>query len=132
MVNDRANRQKSEIWDAHIRGVVQLIKAEQPTDAVASLLRAKATEGESSLDLEPVVYQPVKFTPDSHPHFSHVWYARHVLNAESPLVKRELRDMIERDGKWDEGRSAKASYDSVFFSFCIPLTQKYSSRCRFQ
>ncbi|KAL7486422.1 hypothetical protein ACHAW6_012014 [Cyclotella cf. meneghiniana] len=102
MVNDRANRQKSEIWDAQIRGVVQLIQTEQPKEDVASLSRAKAIEGESSLDLEPVVFHPVKFTPDSHPHFRHVWYARHVLNAESPLVKRELRDIIARDGKWDE------------------------------
>lgn len=103
MVNDRANRQKSEIWDAQIRGVVQLINAEQPKYDVSSLVRAKATEGESSLDLE-LVYHPIKFTPDLHPRFSHVWYARHVLNAESPLVKRELRDIIARDGKWDEGK----------------------------
>lgn len=45
----------------------------------------------------------MQFAADSHPHFSRIWYARHVLNAESPLLKREIRDMIVKDGgKWDK------------------------------
>lgn len=106
MVNDRANRDNSEIWDAQISGVVQLLKEEQPKVGMNSSSRdlmAKAEGGESTLDLEKVVYYPVTLTPDSHPHFSRIWYARHVLNAESPLLKREFRDMIAQDGKWDNG-----------------------------
>jgi hypothetical protein len=127
MVNDRANREKSEIWDATISGVVQVLK-ETPKDGEAAKASSKVTGGESTLDLEKVVYyvsdlmlvkflispvsvltvflafvQPITLTPDSHPHFSRIWYARHVLNAESPLLKREFRDMIAQNGKWDEG-----------------------------
>lgn len=107
MVNDRANRESSEIWDAQLSGVVQLLKEEQPKDGNSSSrdLMAKAEGGESTLDLEKVVYYPVSLSPDSHPHFSRIWYARHVLNAESPLLKREFRDMIAQDGKWDPGKS---------------------------
>ena len=118
MVNDRANRESSEIWDAQISGVVQLLKEEQPKDGIGSSrdLMAKAEGGESTLDLEKVVYYPVKLTPDSHPHFSRIWYARHVLNAESPLLKREFRDMIAQDGKWDPGT----------FDFCTISLSNYA------
>mmetsp|Transcript_8145 Transcript_8145/g.20031 ORF Transcript_8145/g.20031 Transcript_8145/m.20031 type:complete len:889 (+) Transcript_8145:387-3053(+) len=105
MINDRANYEGSEIWDAQVRGIVQLHK-EQPSDgggAHSSLTRDKAAGGESTLDLEKKVYYPITLSPDTHPHFSRIWYARHTLNAESPLLKREYRDMIVKDGgKWDK------------------------------
>lgn len=100
MINDCANHKGSEIWDAQIRGIVQLHK-EQSSDGI----KDQATGGASTLDLEKKVYYPISLSPDSHPHFSRIWYARHVLNAESPLLKREIRDMIVKDGgKWDKGR----------------------------
>jgi len=109
MINDRANFEGSEIWDAQIRGIVQLHKEEHNTGnntkfANSIQSKDKATGGgESTLDLEKKVYYPVTLSPDSHPHFSRIWYARHVLNAESPLLKREIRDMIVKDGgKWDK------------------------------
>lgn len=107
MINDRANHEGSEIWDAQIRGIVQLHKdtTENKATGVGNsfAVRDKATGGESTLDLEKKVYYPISLSPDSHPHFSRIWYARHVLNAESPLLKREIRDMIVKDGgKWDK------------------------------
>ena len=100
MVNDRANQEGSEIWDAQIRGIIQLNKDINPSNNP----NAKATGGESTLDLDKKAYYQFALTPDSHPHFSRIWYARHVLNAESPLLKREIRDMIVQDGgKWDKG-----------------------------
>ena len=108
MINDRANHEGSEIWDAQIRGIVQL-KKEQSSDngrgAInSSFVKDKDVGGESTLDLEKKVYYPISLSPDTHPHFSRIWYARHTLNAESPLLKREYRDMIVKDGgKWDKG-----------------------------
>ncbi len=100
MVNDRANHEGSEIWDAQIRGIIQLKKDVNPSNAP----NAKATGGESTLDLDKKAYYQFALTPDSHPHFSRIWYARHVLNAESPLLKREIRDEIVKEGgKWDKG-----------------------------
>mmetsp|Transcript_40826 Transcript_40826/g.85577 ORF Transcript_40826/g.85577 Transcript_40826/m.85577 type:complete len:243 (-) Transcript_40826:161-889(-) len=103
MINDRANNEGSEIWDAQIRAIVQLHK-EQSSDSKSSYLtKDKSTDGESTLDLEKKVYYPVALSPDSHPHFSRIWYARHVLNAESPLLKREMRDaIVQNGGKWDQ------------------------------
>ena len=108
MINDRANHEGSEIWDAQIRAIVELNKeAADNTNLGATnsfVLKDKATGGESNADLEKKVYYPVTLSPDSHPHFSRIWYARHTLNAESPLLKREVRDMIVKDGgKWDKG-----------------------------
>ena len=96
MINDRANHEGSEIWDAQIRAIVELNKeAADNTNLGAANTNA---------DLEKKVYYPVTLSPDSHPHFSRIWYARHTLNAESPLLKREVRDMIVKDGgKWDKG-----------------------------
>ena len=108
MINDRANHEGSEIWDAQIRGIVQL-KKEQSSDngqgaLNSSFVKDKGVGGESTLDLEKKVYYPISLSPDTHPHFSRIWYARHTLNAESPLLKREYRDMIVKDGgKWDKG-----------------------------
>jgi len=104
MINDRANHEGSEIWDAQIRGIVQLHK-EQPSENnfTNNFVKEKATGGESTLDLEKKVYYPILLSPDTHPHFSRIWYARHTLNAESPLLKRDIRDMIVKDGgKWDK------------------------------
>ena len=108
MINDRANHEGSEIWDAQIRAIVELNKeAADSTNLGATnsfVLKDKATGGESNADLEKKVYYPITLSPDSHPHFSRIWYARHTLNAESPLLKREVRDMIVKDGgKWDKG-----------------------------
>lgn len=101
MVNDRANHEGSEIWDAQIRGIIQLKKDVNPS---TSPNNAKATGGESTLDLDKKAYYQFALTPDSHPHFSRIWYARHVLNAESPLLKRDIRDEIVKEGgKWDKG-----------------------------
>ena len=103
MINDRANHEGSEIWDSQIRGIVQLRK-EPKTDGKCP--KDKATGGESTLDLEKKVYYPISLSPDSHPHFSRIWYARHTLNAESPLLKREIRDdIVANGGKWDKGKS---------------------------
>jgi len=112
MINDRANHEGSEIWDAQIRGIVQLHKEPSSSSgksgAVANgfALKDRPTGGgqESTLDLEKKVYYPISLSPDTHPHFSRIWYARHVLNAESPLLKREMRDYIVREGggKWDK------------------------------
>mmetsp|Transcript_12058 Transcript_12058/g.22954 ORF Transcript_12058/g.22954 Transcript_12058/m.22954 type:complete len:722 (+) Transcript_12058:1342-3507(+) len=103
MINDRANNEGSEIWDAQIRGIVQLHKEQSSENNHNHSAKDKSTDGESTLDLEKKVYYPVALSPDSHPHFSRIWYARHVLNAESPLLKREMRDMIVKDGgKWDK------------------------------
>mmetsp|Transcript_36974 Transcript_36974/g.83256 ORF Transcript_36974/g.83256 Transcript_36974/m.83256 type:complete len:927 (-) Transcript_36974:106-2886(-) len=100
MINDRANNEGSEIWDAQIRGIVQLRK-EPKTDGKCP--KDKATGGESTLDLEKKVYYPISLSPDTHPHFSRIWYARHTLNAESPLLKREVRDdIVANGGKWDK------------------------------
>jgi len=104
MVNDRANHEGSEIWDAQIRGIIQLNKEVNPNNNLSPTSDVKATGGESTLDLDKKAYYQFALTPDSHPHFSRIWYARHVLNAESPLLKREIRDMIVQDGgKWDKG-----------------------------
>lgn len=107
MINDRANHEGSEIWDAQIRGIVQLHKEQSSDERFSDRngLKGQATGGASTLDLEKKVYYPISLSPESHPHFSRIWYARHVLNAESPLLKREIRDMIVKDGgKWDKGR----------------------------
>ena len=117
MVNDRANQEGSEIWDAQIRGIIQLEKDINPTKTP----NANATGGESTLDLDKKAYYQFALTPDSHPHFSRIWYARHVLNAESPLLKREIRDMIVQEGgKWDKGEWSgnhlKLSVDTIYLS----------------
>lgn len=108
MINDRANNEGSEIWDAQIRGIVQLRK-EPKTDGKGP--KDKTTGGESTLDLEKKVYYPISLSPDSHPHFQRIWYARHTLNAESPLLKREIRDdIVANGGKWDKGKWLRRTF----------------------
>lgn len=106
IVNDRANHEGSEIWDAQIGGIIQLQK---DTSRSSHSTVGQATGGESTLDLDKKAYYRFELTPDSHPHFSRIWYARHVLNDKSPLLKREIRDMIiQEGGKWEKGELSAA------------------------
>ena len=121
MINDRANHEGSEIWDAQIRGIVQLHKEKPAGEKGGDTSNNGAAGGESTLDLEKKVYYPISLSPDSHPHFSRIWYARHVLNAESPLLKREIRDMIVKEGgQWDKGKST-VIFEFCPYEFCINL-----------
>jgi len=127
MINDRANHEGSEIWDAQISAIVQLNK-EQNINSPSSAsritnsytLKDKATGGESlQHNLDKKVFYPLTLSPDSHPHFSRIWYARHTLNAESPLLKREIRDMIVNNGgKWDKDLNCWEEIRECLNEFC--------------
>jgi len=68
---------------------------------VSSDLRS---EGATSRALRVEVkraYKKLPIYPNRHPYFSKgVWHFRHVLDASSPLLKREVRSRIHTLGKW--------------------------------
>ena len=46
----------------------------------------------------------VALEPSEHPYFKRVWYFRHTLNQNSPLLDQSVRQHIMRDGGWDNRR----------------------------
>lgn len=47
------------------------------------------------------IYFPLELEQSTNPYMNKVWYLRHTLNANSPLLKHSVREKLKRDGVWD-------------------------------
>jgi hypothetical protein len=67
------------------------------------------------------IFSHMHLQTPSHPSFRNVWYLRHELNAESPLLKGKTRKLIaENGGKWPpELNSHEKIRDSIVFHSII-------------
>ncbi len=90
MMNDRANHEGSEIWDAQISAIVQLHKEQTGTSAGA-LKNDKVSGGGSTLDLEKKVYYPITLSPNTHPVRD-----AHFEIRSSPLFRDRLSFFVSR------------------------------------
>ncbi|KAL7549706.1 hypothetical protein ACHAWF_012967 [Thalassiosira exigua] len=115
IVNNRANHApgRSEIWDAEVTAIVQLSIEHDPhenNEAMdefqinkSSRWRAPTSQMNDSNDkTKQKVFYKLALKPSFHPYFSRVWFLRHTLDATSPLLRREVRNMIrDNPGGWD-------------------------------
>lgn len=119
IVNNRANHApgKNEIWDAEVTAIVQLSIDNEPNDedGVANedefriSPNLKHWNPQSVKDLgndrekeSQKVYHKLSLKPSFHPYFSRVWVLRHTLDATSPLLRSEVRNMLkDRTNGWD-------------------------------
>lgn len=109
-VNDRAKYGGGEIIDASISCTVSAIEEveqdEDDEDRYANLLRDNGFGGDGDDDFQTEkimkrTFSDFKVTPDTHPYLSKgVWYFRHTLTHESPLLKKAARQRIVELGGW--------------------------------
>jgi hypothetical protein len=114
IVINKANVAGWDILDASLKCTVSIDEpAEEPdtnptqgTDVRdASELWAFDVEKDAGLtNMVPVskhAFHKVDIEADSYPYFRRVWYCRHVLNSQSPLLRRDVRRKIRSNGnKW--------------------------------
>lgn len=114
IVNHRANHAPGmkEIWDCEVTAIVQLSIGNDPHEEnqegldehqinrAPSQCLGKTTPSADKKSQK--VYYKLALKPSSHPYFSRIWFLRHTLDATSPLLRREVRNMI-KDSKhgWD-------------------------------
>jgi hypothetical protein len=121
IVNTKSNEQGWEILEAELKCMVSIDLQDEPSSSstpasAPSALHHKraATRDQSelfSIDLTGAVenkdmntemdipvskqtYHKLRLEAESHPYFKRVWYCRHVLNDQSPLVRRDVRREI--------------------------------------
>ena len=119
IVNNRANHApgKNEIWDAEVTAIVELSLDNDPQEHSTGLdefqvqrssrwltprssVRSLQNANEDSKSQK--VFYKLELKPSSHPYFSRVWFVRHTLNATSPLLRRDIRNMIrDSPSGWD-------------------------------
>jgi hypothetical protein len=119
IVNNRANHPpgKNEIWDAEVTAIVELSLENDPQENSQGLDEFQVNRSSRWLAPTPSrrrlvndnddtktqkVFYKLELKPSSHPYFSRVWFVRHTLNATSPLLRRDIRNMIrDSPSGWD-------------------------------
>jgi len=116
IVNNRANYAagKNEIWDAEVTAIVQLSIENDPHENIEAMdsFRVNASSrwkppapsekpNNDAFNKGQKVYYKLALKPAFHPYFSRVWILRHTLDATSPLLRPEVRQMIRYRGGWD-------------------------------
>jgi len=116
IVNNRANHApgKNEIWDAEVTAIVQLSLENDPHENSEGMdefqvnrssrwlppAASKINDGVKSKSQQ--VFYKLALKPSFHPYFSRVWFLRHTLDATSPLLRRDIRNVIrDRPDGWD-------------------------------
>jgi hypothetical protein len=81
--------------EARIADVVNLLQDKGPT-------AVQVDEGDSKLAPRRIFHK-LEIETDTHPFFKRVWYIRHRLNANSPLLSKKARRMVAaNNGFWPE------------------------------
>mmetsp|Transcript_1101 Transcript_1101/g.2358 ORF Transcript_1101/g.2358 Transcript_1101/m.2358 type:complete len:322 (+) Transcript_1101:1038-2003(+) len=63
-------------------------------------------EDPSSMLIEKLIFSKMYFEQCEHPFFKRVWVGRHILNAESPLVRPKVKREIQKNkGYWPKDRN---------------------------
>jgi hypothetical protein len=122
-VNDRAKYGGGEIIDAKLSCTVSAIEeAKQDEDdegRYTSFLRDNGNpcdDGDFQTGtIMKRTFSDFKVIPDTHPYLSKgVWYFRHTLNQESPLLKKEVTQRIIELGGWPVDLDSPAKIRECF------------------
>jgi len=72
---------------------------------------------EESQDLKPLVFSKMELLESKHPLFRRVWYGRHIINQNSPLLTPNARKLVKANKGWwpAELNSAEGVRKSVQF-----------------
>ena len=108
IINTRANELGCEIIDAKVSCLVCINYSSEPPSAEPYVSNNNSENATSDVSMEyndnvPLFQQKFHNLPCnaiSHPYFRRIWYLRHVLDENSPLLKPEIRSKIARCGYW--------------------------------
>jgi len=104
IVHNKANQLGHEILSASLLCMVaidvldsdRLVESEQ--EKMFSLDFNKTGRNDSRIAKQ--TYHEIKLVGGKHPYFNRVWQCQHILNGDSPLLKRSIREEIKITGVW--------------------------------
>lgn len=132
VVNERANERGCEILDATISCLVCVYQASDEVthdrlrgedNSFTSNRRLSNEELEfdgtpdEKINLMRQKYHNLTLQTRHHPYFRRIWYLRHVLDATSPLLQREVRKKIKLCGQWPPNFNSHASVRASLVKF---------------
>jgi len=129
IVNNKANVQGWEIWDAKLKSMVSIdvLPTKDLSSSSRSLTQSNSelfsldlgTDDSSNMEtpMAKQTFHKLKLVAEEHPYFKRVWYCRHVLDAESPLICDEVREQIAKRGCWPASKSGYLGIRSALVNF---------------
>ena len=111
IVNTSANEKDSEILNANVSCLVCINSTLEasPKEIYISNKDAEkmildySTDVKEGVPLFKQVYHQFLCNTMTHPHFRRIWYLNHVLDGNSPILKPEMKSIINRCGHWPSG-----------------------------
>ena len=108
IINTRANELGCEIIDAKVSCLVCTNHSSEPpsTEPYLSNNNSRKEALDVSMGVNENVplfqqkYHNLPCNAMSHPNFRRIWYLRHVLDGNSPLLKPEMKSKIAQCGYW--------------------------------
>jgi hypothetical protein len=104
IVHNKANQLGHEILSASLLCMVAIDVldsdrlVENEGDKMFSLDFNKNGRNDSRIAKQ--TYHEIKLVGGTHPYFNRVWQCQHILNEDSPLLKRSIREEIKITGVW--------------------------------
>jgi hypothetical protein len=104
-LNDRAAAGGGEIIGARLKCIVNSLEDERESeeggDRSGDLLRRSSSNGDSNVVLKRLITSNLSLSPDTHPYLSSgIWFIRHVLDYDSPLLSLSVKERIAGLGGW--------------------------------
>ena len=101
IINARANGDGNEILDAKLSCLVAIdYLPEAPKKAETLSQRRDIEYKEESVALFQQNHHSLICHSMAHPYFKGIWNVRHVLDENSPLLKPEMKAIVNRFGRW--------------------------------
>jgi len=88
-------------FDYHVRG--------------SELFALDFHKGNSSIVKQ--TYHKVSLEGSTHPYFKRVWHCRHILDENSPLLKKSIKEEIKNNSGWPSGRLSHNGIRNVLLPF---------------
>lgn len=104
-LNDRATAGGGEIIGASLKCSVNSLEevreSEQDGDRSGDVLRGSPSNDDSHVVMKRLITSNLSLSPDTHPYLSSgIWFIRHVLDHESPLLTASVKERIAALGGW--------------------------------
>ena len=104
-LNDRATVGGGEIIGASLKCIVNSLEevreGEQNGGRSGDVLRESPSNGDSQAVMKRLVTSNLSLSPDTHPYLSSgIWFIRHVLDHDSPLLTLSVKERIAGLGGW--------------------------------
>ena len=122
IVHNKANFKGWEILDVTLNCMVAVdvspsVVHESNDLKVLFALEVINEDDDTPRPVSKQTYHKVQLETENHPYFKRVWYCRHILNEQSPLLTKAVRNEIVASGSWPPDRNTPLGVRSALIKF---------------